>query len=537
MRWHLASLSAVLSAASLSLAFSFSLPAAYGQDGDTPPAELDPGQVILPHDPDREVERIELEVGRDTTYFLGPLRDDGTVDYIAALNEKYSEGVTLENNAFVELFLLAPVSDRNENDAEVMAALGLPREREDESACFIRWEEYAEDHGIDPYSDEEYYLSEDNQVTQDGLDWLATNEAAIDRIVAAIDLPRYWSPMVAGEGGEDNMMMVYLPHLGLVREYSRAIQARSYTRAANGDGQGAVRSLIAMRKLAALVRCETTLISGLVGISIDAMALYTTKVLLNSHALDADDIELLVSTWDDPVDIVSMAEFIDIGERSMGLDLIQQLSTGRLGENDVDLFGFNGPGVPGLRLRSARFNINRGLRTLNQHYNTEVQMMRIASYPEWKRRHNEWEERWEADHAILNQDTWGIAGTLGNALLSSDGYTDVVTSIYINMIMSALGAARKTEFRSTTHESVVWLALQCERYRLAMGEVPATLEALVPDYLDEVPMDPMDGEPMRHIVTDTHYTIYSIGTNLEDDGGIHDPRDGDIAVTLEFASE
>ena len=86
-------------------------PAARSQDA---PREAEPSP------PDRQ--RVELEVGFDTTYFDGPLREDGTVDYIAALNEKYSEGVTLENNAFVELLLLTPAARRGEQDAEVMQA-------------------------------------------------------------------------------------------------------------------------------------------------------------------------------------------------------------------------------------------------------------------------------------------------------------------------------------------------------------------------------------------------------------------------------
>ena len=45
-------------------------------------------------------------VSRETTFITEPLRKDGTVDYLAALNQRYSQGVTPENNAAV-LFLQA----------------------------------------------------------------------------------------------------------------------------------------------------------------------------------------------------------------------------------------------------------------------------------------------------------------------------------------------------------------------------------------------------------------------------------------------
>jgi tetratricopeptide (TPR) repeat protein len=59
-----------------------------------------------------------------------------------------------------------------------------------------------------------------------------------------------------------------------------------------------------------------------------------------------------------------------------------------------------------------------------------------------------------------------------------------------------------------------------ERYRLAQGNYPAKLDALVPQYIDQVPHDPVDGQPLRYHVTDEdHFLLYSIGWNERDDGG------------------
>ncbi len=44
-----------------------------------------------------------ITVSKETTYLTGPLRPDGTVDYLAAVNEHCSQGVTPENNAAVPL--------------------------------------------------------------------------------------------------------------------------------------------------------------------------------------------------------------------------------------------------------------------------------------------------------------------------------------------------------------------------------------------------------------------------------------------------
>ena len=59
----------------------------------------------------------------------------------------------------------------------------------------------------------------------------------------------------------------------------------------------------------------------------------------------------------------------------------------------------------------------------------------------------------------------------------------------------------------------------CERYRLATGQWPETLTALVPDYLAAVPLDPFDGKPMRYAHIDEGIKIWTISENLVDDGG------------------
>ena len=49
------------------------------------------------------------------------------------------------------------------------------------------------------------------------------------------------------------------------------------------------------------------------------------------------------------------------------------------------------------------------------------------------------------------------------------------------------------------------------------GETVNTLDALVPGYLKEVPIDPFSGTSLRFI--NERGVIYSIGTDLRDDGG------------------
>jgi hypothetical protein len=61
----------------------------------------------------------------------------------------------------------------------------------------------------------------------------------------------------------------------------------------------------------------------------------------------------------------------------------------------------------------------------------------------------------------------------------------------------------------------VLVALKC--YQLEHGELPDSLDALVPEYFDAVPLDDFDGRPMRY--SREKRVIYSVGDDLIDSGG------------------
>ena len=75
-----------------------------------------------------------------------------------------------------------------------------------------------------------------------------------------------------------------------------------------------------------------------------------------------------------------------------------------------------------------------------------------------------------------------------------------------------------------------WIAVECQRAQ--QGQLPASLEELVPRHLAAVPLDPYDGEPLRY----SHETgvLYSVGEDFIDSGGSTRP---DWRYTVWDASE
>jgi len=64
------------------------------------------------------------------------------------------------------------------------------------------------------------------------------------------------------------------------------------------------------------------------------------------------------------------------------------------------------------------------------------------------------------------------------------------------------------------------IACALERYRIANGSFPESLETLAPTYTDQLPKDLVSGEPMKfHRSGADGYALYEFGWNGKDDGG------------------
>jgi len=85
------------------------------------------------------------------------------------------------------------------------------------------------------------------------------------------------------------------------------------------------------------------------------------------------------------------------------------------------------------------------------------------------------------------------------------------------MLLPATYGAVEQKCRANTYVAATRILLAIKAYKLEKGKLPATLAELVPEYLDSVPLDDYDGQPMRYNAAKK--VVYSVGKDLKDDGG------------------
>jgi hypothetical protein len=87
------------------------------------------------------------------------------------------------------------------------------------------------------------------------------------------------------------------------------------------------------------------------------------------------------------------------------------------------------------------------------------------------------------------------------------------------MLPSSLQTGFKFVIRAQAQQAAARSVIAIERYRRIHGEAPKTLDQLVPEFLDQPPVDPFDGAPLRYHSDAAGYKVYSIGPDGIDQGG------------------
>lgn len=94
-----------------------------------------------------------------------------------------------------------------------------------------------------------------------------------------------------------------------------------------------------------------------------------------------------------------------------------------------------------------------------------------------------------------------------------------VTALYYGALPDLISVAKRIAATQTTLQSLA-TACAVERYRMAHGRLPATLEDLVPAFLPSIPKDQLTGKPLCYKPSESSsYLIYGTGWDQTDNAG------------------
>ncbi len=92
--------------------------------------------------------------------------------------------------------------------------------------------------------------------------------------------------------------------------------------------------------------------------------------------------------------------------------------------------------------------------------------------------------------------------------------------ILVAMTVPAWVRLKEEETKTEARLAEAQIAFALTLHKVEHGEYPDSLDALAPDFLDQVPLDPFTSQPLEYARDGEGFLIYSVGLDGADDGGL-----------------
>jgi hypothetical protein len=311
-----------------------------------------------------------------------------------------------------------------------------------------------------------------------------------------------------------------LPHLSRQRAAAQWLSASALHRIRTKDVSGAIDDIESIVMLAGLTEHEPILISQLVRNALVEIAVHNCWPLLQHDASNAELVRLqqIFSNIDtiDPI-ILGMQ-----GERAMRRDTFDMIRSEQIKlENLVGataLFADGGE-TPGALDKVPYADEMKGAFREQVIYPT---WRHVFSYEDQHHASEEMQQIIDATRAAKEARSAATLKLL-EAILNEKGKPggDYESWRYFltGLLVPGTSKAGTRAFRAQTHCEIIVAAVALKRYHMRHKKYPNSLDELVPEFVPRVPLDWMDGKPLRYRVDGDQFVLWSVGPNGRDDRG------------------
>jgi len=302
---------------------------------------------------------------------------------------------------------------------------------------------------------------------------------------------------------------ILLPHLAALKRCSQVLQLRAIAELQDGQSDQALADVKLMLYLADSIRTEPFLISHLVRIAMVNITLQPIYEGLAKHK------------WSD-------AQLDELEQELSKLDLLSGYEVGMRGEMVLCQIG----NIEYLRRLPEQFPNLVGEGDSETHrmaqicrlipsgwfYQNELRCVRLML--EFFLPTVNPNQRIVSPPAVRKAD----------AAVEADVKHHNPYNVLERMLVPALGPASRKFAYGQSSVDLARVACALERYRLAHGEYPESLDALAPRFIPKLPHDIIGGQPSQgsgsashplhyRRTSDGQFVLYSVGWNETDDGG------------------
>ena len=326
-------------------------------------------------------------------------------------------------------------------------------------------------------------------------------DSAIEELRQASRLPQSRFPLNYDEPLPQEIL---LPHLGSLKFCADVLRLRAVAELQNGQNEKALDDVKLALFLANSIHNEPVEISQRVRASIIGNAIQPIWEGLAGHKWTETQLEEIARELAG-LDFLSDYDFVVRSERAMDLQLIDHERRTHNAEVSPNLWGEESCDFRTRMMLLYYYSFPSGwfyqnditlARAFQQSLRTEIEVKGQFFSPQIEQR-------------------------IGNVRSEAYFHYRSPYYFYFPMIFPDFGkTARTFAFRQASVD-MARTACALERYRLANGVYPEALNALAPQFIEKLPHDVINGQPLHYRrMDDGKFLLYSVGWNEKDDGGV-----------------
>jgi hypothetical protein len=336
---------------------------------------------------------------------------------------------------------------------------------------------------------------------QDVLTALSKYDPLIERLRQDSRLPDSRFPIQYDvDVGDQNPGAILLPHLSTIKPFAQVLELRAIAELQNGESEKALADINLMFRLLDANRTEPFLISHLVRLAILQIALQPIYEGLANHQWSDSQLAELDSKLSN-VDFVDDYKFSLRGE--MVFFQVGILDYLRRHPEQIGNVYSDTASSPPFMVRVVTDlipggwyyqNVLHSAQAMEEHYLPDV----------------------DTNREILSPSLFRAADTT----VQADTRHANPYNILEKMLLPTFSAATLRFAYGQNAANLARVAIALERYRMAHGKYPDSLDPLEPQFITQLPHDIINGQPLHYQRTaNGQFILYSVGWNENDDGG------------------
>ena len=335
---------------------------------------------------------------------------------------------------------------------------------------------------------------------QDVLLALSKYNPAIEELRRASELPYSRFPL---NYDNEDPAVILLPHLAMLKRSSQVLRLRAIAELQNDESQKALDDVKLSLRLVDSVRTEPFIITHLVRLAVLQLTLQPIYEGLAEHKWS--DAQLIVLD-EELAKLDFVADYLNIQKSDIFFSS-EEANFLRRHRDYVAQFarmGISYQGDAEFKFAIYRF-MPGGWFYQSALKNGQMQMQYLPAA--------------NLDTKTISPAVIRQADAAANNVVSFFDPLDTLKKIFNEVDFMGNFAEKIAAGQSCVDLARIAIAL--ERFRLAHGNFPESLDALAPQFLQKVPHDVIGGQPLHYRRTDDgQFILYSVGWNETDDGGV-----------------